>query len=81
MSGGIGEQVRVDVDTVGPYHNPAERFRFYSMPVCKPPSDTTSVAASFTDTLSGTVRQPALYDLRFRGKQAQGALGMEGVCR
>ena len=60
--------VSVLVNNVGPFHNPAESYKFYSLPYCEP-----SAAAAPRDDephnlgeiLAGDRRRPSPYELRF----------------
>jgi len=59
------EKIPVEVNNVGPFHNPAETYEFYSLPFCAP--DNPEVRHhDFGSSLAGDRRTSSLYDLRFR---------------
>ncbi len=50
---------------VGPFHNPAETYEFYSLPFCAP-DDPQRLHHGVGSSLAGDRRTSSLYDLRFR---------------
>eukprot|EP00467_Chlorarachnion_reptans_P000344 CAMPEP_0114522410 /NCGR_PEP_ID=MMETSP0109-20121206/20724_1 /TAXON_ID=29199 /ORGANISM="Chlorarachnion reptans, Strain CCCM449" /LENGTH=590 /DNA_ID=CAMNT_0001703619 /DNA_START=67 /DNA_END=1839 /DNA_ORIENTATION=- len=61
----LHEKVPVQVNNVGPFHNPAETYEFYSLPFCAP--DNPEIHDhDIGSSLAGDRRTSSLYDLRFR---------------
>uniref|UniRef100_A0A7S4DYJ3 Transmembrane 9 superfamily member n=1 Tax=Lotharella globosa TaxID=91324 RepID=A0A7S4DYJ3_9EUKA len=61
----LHEKVPVQVNNVGPFHNPAETYEFYSLPYCAPESPEIH-DHDIGSSLAGDRRTSSLYDLRFR---------------
>jgi len=59
------QKVPVLVNTVGPFHNPAESYRYYSLPYCSPKDSSRSAQDNLGEVLAGDRRSPSLYDIRF----------------
>mmetsp|Transcript_22340 Transcript_22340/g.31269 ORF Transcript_22340/g.31269 Transcript_22340/m.31269 type:complete len:598 (+) Transcript_22340:105-1898(+) len=61
----LHEKIPVQVNNVGPFHNPAETYEFYTLPYCAP--DKPEVHDhDIGSSLAGDRRTSSLYDLRFR---------------
>lgn len=75
------DRVPVLVNNVGPFHNPAESYKYYSLPYCEPkapavnPDDdnvndqlllSSSDSDNLGNILSGDRRRPSLYDLHYK---------------
>jgi Endomembrane protein 70 len=52
---------------VGPYTNPSETYRYYSLPYC-PPVNMKGQSQELGDVLSGDRRVNTPYNLRFKGR-------------
>ena len=64
---GANEAVPVLVNTVGPFHNPAETYHYYTLPYCHPGTSLPHIHdGSIADSLIGDRREPSLYDIKFR---------------
>lgn len=59
------DQVEMAVNLVGPFHNPAETYRYYSLPFCQPVT-VHAAADSLGGALAGDRRRTAMYELHFR---------------
>ena len=66
--------VPILVNNVGPFHNPAESYKYYSLPYCEP-SDATpappltapvSLDENLGEVLAGDRRRGSLYDIKYR---------------
>jgi len=57
------EKVPVLVNTVGPFNNPAETYKYYSLPYCASSEDLDD--DNLGESLAGDRRRPSLYDIRF----------------
>lgn len=60
-----GEQVKVIANNVGPFSNPAETYRYYSLPFCQP-KDVTTQSQQLGEVLAGDRRVNTLYDIQFK---------------
>lgn len=58
------DAVPVQVNNVGPFHNPAESYTYYSLPYCSPKHET-KVEANLGQSLAGDRRRTSLYDVRY----------------
>ena len=69
-----GAPVPILVNNVGPFHNPAESYKYYSLPYCEPSADSAPTPAPASDNLgeilAGDRRRASLYDVRFRSDDA-----------
>eukprot|EP01089_Gocevia_fonbrunei_P022925 TRINITY_DN9460_c0_g1_i1.p1 TRINITY_DN9460_c0_g1~~TRINITY_DN9460_c0_g1_i1.p1 ORF type:complete len:582 (-),score=59.45 TRINITY_DN9460_c0_g1_i1:55-1800(-) len=63
-----GEILPFYVNTIGPYSNPMESYRYYSIPVCAPDSDYLKPDRHSTlgEGLEGDFYRNALYELKFK---------------
>jgi len=59
-----GEEVPLYVNTIGPYSNPTETYRFYSLPLCSPETPQ-SKKLTLTETLEGDIIQESSYKIIF----------------
>jgi len=59
------QKVDVLVNNVGPFNNPAETYKYYSMPFCQP-QKTSDQGENLGEKLAGDRRRNSLYDVRFR---------------
>ena len=59
------ERISVYASSVGPLHNSAEVYSFYSLPFCQP-TDLHVHDASIGEQFAGERKQISLYDLRFK---------------
>lgn len=57
----------VVVNTVGPYANPSETYRYYSLPFCAP-ERLDHQDQELGELLLGDRKVLSSYDLRFRGE-------------
>jgi transmembrane 9 superfamily member 1 len=62
------ERARVPVvaNNVGPYHNPAETYEYYSLPFCAP-KDFQRHKNNLGQVIAGDRRTDTLYDVRYQG--------------
>jgi hypothetical protein len=58
------EQVDITVNSIRPFHNPAEAYPFYALPFCLP-SNQKGDDYRFGDALAGDRRQPSAYEIFF----------------
>ena len=63
---------------VGPYSNPAETYRYYSLPFCEP-ENYKSQAQQLGEVLAGDRRVTTMYDIRFRGASVRKSLRWHAV--
>ena len=56
---------------VGPFSNPAETYKYYSLPFCQP-ENVKSQAQQLGEVLAGDRRVNTMYDIRFRGACCHG---------
>jgi hypothetical protein len=64
---GEHEPVSVLVNTVGPFNNPAEAYKFYSLPYCAPTHEKgKNTDEKLGEMLAGDRRRASLYDIRFK---------------
>jgi MFS family permease len=63
------DPVKVEVNTVGPFHNPAESYKYYSLPYCIPKEDVSVEDDNLSEVLAGDRRRNSLYDIRFGIKE------------
>ena len=69
----LSSPVPILVNTVGPFHNPAESYKYYSLPYCEPsdstpaPPQTSPVLLdeNLGEVLAGDRRRGSLYDIKF----------------
>eukprot|EP00005_Dracoamoeba_jomungandri_P002214 CAMPEP_0174256802 /NCGR_PEP_ID=MMETSP0439-20130205/5994_1 /TAXON_ID=0 /ORGANISM="Stereomyxa ramosa, Strain Chinc5" /LENGTH=258 /DNA_ID=CAMNT_0015339575 /DNA_START=55 /DNA_END=828 /DNA_ORIENTATION=+ len=63
-----GEKVKFYVNTIGPYSNPSEVYRYYSLPLCAPPKSERQTHRGFKlgEQLEGDRISHALYELNFK---------------
>eukprot|EP01088_Endostelium_zonatum_P021392 TRINITY_DN840_c0_g1_i1.p1 TRINITY_DN840_c0_g1~~TRINITY_DN840_c0_g1_i1.p1 ORF type:complete len:604 (+),score=64.70 TRINITY_DN840_c0_g1_i1:71-1813(+) len=59
-----GEAIPVYVNTIGPYSNPIETYRYYSIPVCAP-EVVEALKRTVGETLEGDIIQKSLYNISF----------------
>jgi len=58
------ERVPVQVNTVGPFHNPAETYKYYSLPFCKPKEELIEGDDSnLNEVLAGDRRRTSMVRL------------------
>ncbi len=60
------EQIDITVNSIRPFHNPAEAYPFYTLPFCKPRSEKEDYR--FGDALAGDRRQHSAYEIFFNSK-------------
>jgi hypothetical protein len=58
------DRVPVHVNTVGPFHNPAEVYPYYSLPYCAP-KQRHGDDDNLGEVLAGDRRRSSLYEIRF----------------
>jgi len=68
------QQVPVLVNNIGPFSNPSETYKYYSLPFCKP--KVTKNEQDFSESLAGDRRRTSLYDVRFKA-----GVQWQSVCR
>ena len=61
------DAVPVLVNNVGPFHNPAESYKFYSLPYCEASASAPPASAddNLGEILAGDRRRPSPYEVRF----------------
>ncbi|KAL6062820.1 Transmembrane 9 superfamily member [Balamuthia mandrillaris] len=66
-----GEIVSFFVNTIGPFANPSEIYRYYSLPVCAPKSGNRDPHRGFHlgETLEGDKFLRSLYELKFKDNE------------
>ena len=70
------DAVPVLVNNVGPFHNPAESYKFYSLPYCEasPNAPPLSDDDNLGEILAGDRRRPSPYEVRFSVSEEHRAL-------
>lgn len=58
-------KVPVAVNTIGPFNNPAESYKFYTLPFCAP-KEGADHEHNLGESLAGDRRTASLYDIRFK---------------
>lgn len=66
------------VNHVGPLHNPAETYRFYSLPFCQP-LHVKDANDRLGNTLAGDRRRNSLYELQFQVNASRKPLCRKGL--
>lgn len=61
----IHDKVPVMANTVGPFNNPAESYKFFSLPFCAPKEEKDH-SHDLGQVLAGDRRTHSLYDIRYR---------------
>ena len=73
QSYGASSAVPILVNNVGPFHNPAESYKYYSLPYCEPSeaapapplTSPASLDENLGEVLAGDRRRGSLYDVKY----------------
>jgi len=66
---GVGDQVPIYANKVGPFHNPSETYQYYDLPFCKPVEGIKHKWEDLGEVLEGDRMTTTPYDLKFREDQ------------
>lgn len=63
-----GQKIPIFVNTIGPYWNPSETYRYYSLPFCKPEGENEQkIKQTFGQTIRGDRLEFSPYEISFKG--------------
>jgi len=61
-----GDRVPIFVNKIGPFANPTETYRYYSLPFCKPQGELKGDSHTLGEILTGDRKMDSLYKLNFK---------------